>query len=46
MIIFRTTQPRHKKVVAEILQKLYVKGEIYKADYNGYYSQRQEQFGN
>ena len=40
----RTTQARHKKVVTEILQKLYEKGEIYKADYNGYYSQRQEQF--
>lgn len=40
----RTTQDRHKKVVTEILQKLYDKGEIYKADYNGYYSQRQEQF--
>ena len=40
----RTTQARHKKVVKEILQKLYDKGEIYKADYNGYYSQRQEQF--
>lgn len=40
----RTTQLRHKKVVAEILQKLYDKGEIYKADYRGFYSQRQEQF--
>jgi methionyl-tRNA synthetase len=40
----RTTQDRHKKVVQEILQKLYDKGEIYKADYNGFYSVRQEQF--
>ena len=40
----RTTQSRHKKVVTDILQKLYDKGEIYKADYNGFYSQRQEQF--
>ena len=40
----RTTQDRHKAVVREILQKLYDKGEIYKADYNGYYSVRQEQF--
>lgn len=40
----RTTEARHKKVVQEILQKLYDKGEIYKADYNGYYSVRQEQF--
>ena len=40
----RTSQPRHKKVVAEILQKLYDKGEIYKAEYKGFYSTRQEQF--
>jgi methionyl-tRNA synthetase len=40
----RTTEPRHKKVVAEILQKLFDQGQIYKADYNGFYSQRQEQF--
>ncbi|HAV12899.1 MAG TPA: methionine--tRNA ligase, partial [Opitutae bacterium] len=40
----RTTEARHKKVVREILQKLFDKGEIYKADYNGYYSVRQEQF--
>lgn len=40
----RTTQPRHIKVVQELLQKLYDSGDIYKADYNGYYSVRQEQF--
>ncbi len=40
----RTTQPRHKQVVCELLQKLYDKGEIYKAEYKGYYSTRQEQF--
>lgn len=40
----RTTEERHKAVVQDILQKLYDKGEIYKADYNGYYSVRQEQF--
>ncbi|WP_269526472.1 methionine--tRNA ligase [Coraliomargarita parva] len=40
----RTTQARHKAVVQEILQKLYDKGEIYKSDYNGFYSVRQEQF--
>jgi methionyl-tRNA synthetase len=40
----RTTQQRHKDVVQDILQKLYDKGEIYKADYNGHYSVRQEQF--
>ncbi|MDA9317260.1 methionine--tRNA ligase [Puniceicoccaceae bacterium] len=40
----RTTEERHKKVVRDILQKLYDKGEIYKAEYSGYYSKRQEQF--
>lgn len=40
----RTTEARHKKVVQDILQKLFDKGEIYKADYNGFYSVRQEQF--
>jgi methionyl-tRNA synthetase len=40
----RTTEVRHKAAVQDILQKLYDQGEIYKADYNGYYSVRQEQF--
>ncbi|HEY0947741.1 MAG TPA: methionine--tRNA ligase [Opitutaceae bacterium] len=40
----RTTEPRHKQVVRDILQKLFDKGEIYKAEYKGYYSTRQEQF--
>ncbi len=40
----RTTQPRHIAVVQEILQKLFDAGEIYKADYKGFYSIRQEQF--
>lgn len=40
----RTTETRHKNVVQDILQKLFDKGEIYKADYNGFYSVRQEQF--
>lgn len=40
----RTTESRHKAVVQDILQKLYDQGEIYKADYNGFYSVRQEQF--
>jgi len=40
----RTTEERHKKVVQQILQKLYDEGQIYKADYNGHYSVRQEQF--
>lgn len=40
----RTTEKRHKDVVREILQQLYDKGEIYKGQYSGYYSPRQEQF--
>ena len=40
----RTTEDRHKLVVREILQRLYDKGEIYRAEYRGFYSTRQEQF--
>ena len=40
----RTTQDRHQQVVQDILQVLYDKGEIYKAEYAGFYSKRQEQF--
>ncbi len=40
----RTTEPRHQAVVRDILQKLYDKGEIYRAEYQGFYSTRQEQF--
>ncbi|HVT71518.1 MAG TPA: methionine--tRNA ligase [Lacunisphaera sp.] len=40
----RTTEPRHKQVVREVLQQLFAKGEIYKAEYKGFYSTRQEQF--
>lgn len=40
----RTTDESHKKVVCEILQKLFDNGDIYKGEYKGYYSQRQEQF--
>lgn len=40
----RTTEGRHKEVVQAILQKLHDQGEIYRADYSGYYSVRQEQF--
>lgn len=40
----RTTEPRHKDVVRGILQQLFDKGEIYQAEYSGFYSQRQEQF--
>ncbi len=40
----RTTEERHKKVVCSLLQQLYDEGQIYKADYTGYYSTRAEQF--
>ncbi|MDB6093429.1 MAG: metG [Verrucomicrobia bacterium] len=40
----RTTEERHKKVVRQVLQQLFDKGEIYKAEYQGFYSARQEQF--
>ena len=33
----RTTEDRHKDVVKEILQDLYDRGEIYKAEYTGWY---------
>lgn len=40
----RTTEARHKVVVAEILQRLFDQGQIYLAEYKGFYSTRQEQF--
>ncbi len=40
----RTTEDRHKCVVQSILQELYDKKEIYKDDYKGFYSVKQEQF--
>jgi methionyl-tRNA synthetase len=40
----RTTEPRHKVVVQDFLQKLFDKGLIFKATKSGWYSVRQEQF--
>lgn len=40
----RTTDVRHKKVVSTLLQDLFEKGEIYQAEYSGFYSMRAEQF--
>ena len=40
----RTTDARHKKVVAEVLQQLYDKGEFYQDEYVGFYSAKQETF--
>jgi len=40
----RTTEPRHKKVVQQILQNLYDRGEIYQASYDGWYCVPCERF--
>ncbi len=40
----RTTEERHKKVVREILQHLFDKGEIYKDSYEGWYCLPDERF--
>ena len=40
----RTTEDRHKMVVTELLQKLFDAGDIYQAEYEGFYSTRAEQF--
>ncbi len=40
----RTTEERHKTVVRNLLQKIHDKGDIYKGEYNGFYSVRAEQF--
>lgn len=39
-----TVDPRHKRVVQGILQRLYDEGQIYQDKQSGYYSVRQEQF--
>ncbi len=40
----RTTEPRHEKVVQEILQRLYDAGEIYFGEYGGFYCYGCERF--
>ena len=40
----RTTEKRHTEVVQEILQDLYDRDEIYKADYDGWYDVSSETF--
>ncbi|MGI8602281.1 MAG: class I tRNA ligase family protein [Verrucomicrobiales bacterium] len=39
-----TTDPRHKRVVQALLQKLFDAGQLYKKTQRGFYSIRQEQF--
>ena len=40
----RTTEPRHKTVVQEILQRLFDEGEIYADEYEGWYSASVERY--
>jgi methionyl-tRNA synthetase len=40
----RTTEPRHKLIVQEILQDLYDRGEIYRDEYDGWYCVPCERF--
>lgn len=40
----RTSQARHQKVVQAILSKLHENGHFYKAEYEGFYSTKQETF--
>lgn len=40
----RTTEPRHEKVVREIMQKVYDNGDIYEDEYEGWYSTTSETF--
>jgi methionyl-tRNA synthetase len=40
----RTTEERHKQIVQNILQNLYDMGEIYKAEYDGWYCVTCERF--
>ena len=40
----RTTEPRHKTIVQEILQDLYDRGEIYRDEYDGWYCVPCERF--
>ena len=40
----RTTQERHKVIVSKILQDIYNKGEIYDAEYEGWYCVFEERF--
>jgi methionyl-tRNA synthetase len=40
----RTTEARHKEVVQAILTKLNAAGQFYRAEYRGFYSQKEETF--
>lgn len=40
----RTTEDRHKKIVQQVLQAVYDKGDIYTDEYEGWYSVSEERF--
>ncbi|MFV1958507.1 MAG: methionine--tRNA ligase [Planctomycetota bacterium] len=40
----RTTEPRHERVVTEVLQELHDRGEIYAGEYEGWYDKGSEIF--
>ena len=40
----RTTEERHKKVVQDVLQRIFDKGDIYEDEYEGWYSVAEERF--
>jgi methionyl-tRNA synthetase len=42
----RTTEPRHKTIVERVLGLLHEKGEIYRAEYEGWYCTRCERYFN
>ncbi len=42
----RTTQPRHKEAVAALLQRIHDNGDVYQADYEGWYCNGCEAFKN
>jgi methionyl-tRNA synthetase len=40
----RTTEPRHKRAVSEIIRRINERGDIYKGSYEGWYSSGEEAF--
>src|SRR5439155_14888911 len=40
----RTSEPRHKRVVQAVLNRLHAAGQLYKSQYKGFYSTKEETF--
>ena len=40
----RTSEPRHKRIVQAILSRLHAAGQIYRSQYKGFYSPKEETF--